>query len=117
MNNILFYANGKTNKRMKTTRPSGAVRYWVVSNKTAWEIDSPAGSQIGPKFDVSSIFGTKYADQFSDEFRKANEIKNSTPSKLANPTKSTSDDSDIASIKSDIKELSAAVAALIKNQS
>ena len=116
MNNILFYANGKTNKRMKTTRPSGAVRYWVVSNKTALEIDSPAGSQIGPKFDVTSVFGTKYADIFDDAFRKAHEIKNSEPSKLATPTKTASDDLDIASIKSDIKDLSAAVAALIKNQ-
>tara|TARA_B100000470_G_scaffold58114_4_gene43846 strand:- start:785 stop:1144 length:360 start_codon:yes stop_codon:yes gene_type:complete len=117
MNNKLFYANGKTNKRMNTTRASGAVRYWVVSGKTAWETDEPNGSQIGSKFDVSSVFGTKYADIFDDAFRKAHEIKNSTPSKLATPTKTkSSDDSRLDKLEKNLGDISDALAIILKNQ-
>ena len=116
MNNILFYANGKTNKRMKTTRASGAARYWVVSNRTAWEIDSPAGSQIGPKFDVSSIFGTKYADQFDDAFRKAHELKNSTPSKLATK-KVEAVTPEVSKLQSDMQDMGDALALILKKLS
>lgn len=118
MNNKLFYANGKTNKRMNTTRASGAVRYWVVSGKTAWETDEPNGSQIGSKFDVSSVFGTKYADIFDDAFRKAHEIKNSTPSKLATAktVATKSDDSRLDKLESNMDDINTALALILKNQ-
>ena len=116
MNNKLFYANGKTNKRMQTTRASGAVRYWVVSGKTAWETDEPNGSQIGSKFDVTSIFGTKYADVFDDTFRKANEIKNSTPSKLTTK-KVEAVTPEVSKLQSDVKDIGDALALILKKLS
>ena len=116
MNNKLFYANGKTNKRMKTSRPSGAVRFWVVSGKTAWETDEPNGSQIGSKFDVSSIFGTKYADEFTDEFRKAHAVANSAPSKLATVKKpaTRAEDSRLDKLEKNMGDVSEALALILK---
>tara|TARA_R110000824_G_scaffold212594_2_gene398835 strand:+ start:514 stop:864 length:351 start_codon:yes stop_codon:yes gene_type:complete len=116
MNNKLFYANGKTNKRMNTTRASGAVRFWVVSGKTAWETDEPNGSQIGSKFDVSSIFGTKYADVFDDAFRKAHEVKNSAPSKLATK-KAEAVTPEVSKLQSDVKDIGDALALILKKLS
>ena len=118
MNNHIYYGNGKSTKRMKTTRPSGAVRFWECSGKTVWETEGANGSQIGSKFDVSSIFGKKYADYDLDDFRKGHEIKNSALPKLATVKKSAArvDDSRLDKLEKSMGDISDALAILLKNQ-